>query len=232
MNYFSAQIIIIAGNGAGEDAFWIQILMLAVLGFAVGVGSFFKTRSKKLKEQRRYYLEDIRNSQGRFNRRMKAPKEVKHRWLGVFPELLQSRVIAEGVRVADKTRSGKRTNKPGRRTEKDLDSGMELLEPDFLLGIIKNTKSNDEKDVMMRKLGFNELVRRGQLCAASGNTLKVYAVDDGNLYGKDIQCEAMKELAERTGPVSDSSDESDYGFEPKEVSRDSGVKDASTARCS
>ncbi len=247
MNYFSAQIIIVAGNGAGEDAFWIQILMLAVLGFAVGVGSFFKTRSKKLpasprgaKEQRQYYLEDIRNSQSWYYRRIKALRELRNnllrrvrstvRWLGVFPKALKPKAITQGrlfnFRFANKARPGERQNKPGKRTEKDLDSGMELLELNFLLGIIENTKGDDAKDVMMRKLGFNELVRRGQLYAVSGKTLKVYAIDAGNLYGKDIQCEAMKELAERTGPVSD------YSFEPKEISRSSGVKETSTIRCS
>jgi len=230
MNYFSAQMNIIAGNGAGEDALWIQILMLAVLASAVGIGSLIKTRSKKLKEQRQYYLEDIRNSQGRSYRWIKALKELRDKWLGVFSKALRPKEVTQGrlfnFRFAGKARPGKRKNKPGGRTEKDLDSGMELLELDFLLGIIKNTKGNDKKDVMMRKLGFNELVRRGQLCAASGSTLRIYAIDDGNLYGKDIQCEAMKELAEGTGPVSD------YGFEVKEISSDSGVKETSAARSS
>jgi hypothetical protein len=29
--------------------------------------------------------------------------------------------------------------------------------------------------------------------------LKVYATDKRRLYGKDIQCEALRELAQRTG---------------------------------
>ena len=82
---------------------------------------------------------------------------------------------------------------------KDLHSGMELLELDFLLSIVENTKGDDKNDVTMRKLNFNELLRREELNEADSNALKVYAINEGNLYGKDIQCEAMKELTKRTG---------------------------------
>lgn len=82
--------------------------------------------------------------------------------------------------------------------ERDLTSGMEVLELDFLLGVVENTRGDDKNDVMMRKLVFNELFRRQQLDAVDSSALKVYAVDDANLYGKDIQCEAMKKLTERT----------------------------------
>lgn len=80
----------------------------------------------------------------------------------------------------------------------DLHSGMELLEPDFLLGIIENTNSNDKNDVTMRKLTFNEMLRREKQSQIDSSSLKVYAMNQGNLYGKDIQCEAMKELSRRT----------------------------------
>ncbi len=82
--------------------------------------------------------------------------------------------------------------------EKDLASGMEMLELDFLLGVIENTRGDDKNDVMMRKFAFNELHRREQLDTVDSNALKVYAINKGNLYGKDIQCEAMKKLTERT----------------------------------
>jgi len=81
---------------------------------------------------------------------------------------------------------------------RDLAGGMEMLELDFLLSIIENTRGDDKNDVMMRKLNFNELLRREQLNEIDSNSLKVYAVDEGNLYGKDIQCQAMKELTVRT----------------------------------
>jgi len=82
--------------------------------------------------------------------------------------------------------------------EADLNSGMELLELDFLLGIIENTKGDDRNDVTMRKLNFNELLRRNKQDQIDSAVLKVYALNIGNLYGKDIQCEAMKELTKRT----------------------------------
>ncbi len=81
---------------------------------------------------------------------------------------------------------------------RDLAGGMEMLELDFLLSVVENTRGDDKNDVMMRKLNFNELLRREQLNEIDSNALKVYVVDEGNLYGKDIQCQAMKELTVRT----------------------------------
>ena len=82
--------------------------------------------------------------------------------------------------------------------ERDLASGMEMLELDFLLGVIEKTKGDDKNDVTMRKLSFNELLRREQQKQIGSDALTVYAIDEDNLYGKDIQCEAMKELTKRT----------------------------------
>ncbi len=85
-------------------------------------------------------------------------------------------------------------------TEKnrDLQGGMELLEVDFLLSIVENTKGNAQNDVTMRKLNFNEVLRREKLSKVNSKVLTVYAINRGNLYGKDIQCKAMEELTERT----------------------------------
>jgi hypothetical protein len=82
--------------------------------------------------------------------------------------------------------------------DRDLGSGMEMLEMDFLLSVVENTKGDDKNDVTMRKLVFNELIRREELDAIDSTALKVYTVDEDRLYGKDIQCEAMKKLTERT----------------------------------
>ena len=81
---------------------------------------------------------------------------------------------------------------------KDLQSGMEMLELDFLLSIVENTDGNDPNDVTMRKLNFYELLRRQQLNAIDSNALKVYAVNEHNLYDKTIQCRALNVLTERT----------------------------------
>ncbi len=85
-----------------------------------------------------------------------------------------------------------------RRSEKDLAGGMEMLDLDFLLSIVENTEGNDKNDVAMRRLTFDELLRREQQDTVDSNSLKVYAINEGELYGKVIQCEAMKVLTERT----------------------------------
>jgi len=81
---------------------------------------------------------------------------------------------------------------------KDLNGGMEMLELDFLLGVIEETKSGDSNDVTMRKLGFKEVLRRDKQNQIDSGALAVYVVNQGELYGKNIQCEAMKELTKRT----------------------------------
>jgi len=93
---------------------------------------------------------------------------------------------------------------PGK--DRDLGSGMEMLELDFLLSVVEYTKGHDKNDVTMRKLVFNELIRREQVDTIDSNALKVYTIDETNLYGKDIQCEAMKKLTDRTPRKSKESD--------------------------
>ncbi|MHC4462846.1 MAG: hypothetical protein ACYS6W_03840 [Planctomycetota bacterium] len=101
-------------------------------------------------------------------------------------------------KVVEMRSSGKGDEKSRDERGKDLHSGMELLELDFLLSIVENTKGDDNNDVTMRKLNFTELLRRDQLNEADSHSLAVYAINEGNLYGKDIQCEAMKQLTTRT----------------------------------
>ena len=132
----------------------------------------------------------------------KILKELKYKRPRFFSKAAQQKAIIEQP-VLDFDAPGKagqvKTKKElARERKKDLRSGMELLELSFLLSIVENTKGNDEKDVIIRKLNFKELLRRGKLNEADSNALKVYAINEGNLYGKDIQCEAMKNLAERT----------------------------------
>jgi len=85
-----------------------------------------------------------------------------------------------------------------RNRDKDLAGGMEILDLDFLLNVVESTEGEDKNDVAMRRLTFDELLRRDQLDTIDSNALKVYAINDGSLYGKVIQCEAMKVLTERT----------------------------------
>ena len=92
-------------------------------------------------------------------------------------------------------------NKPATKKNKNLHSGMDLLELDFLLSIIENTDGNDQNDLTMRKLNFKEVVKRKKLSQVKSRTLTIYGIDQGDRYGKDIQCKAMQELAKRTSQM-------------------------------
>jgi len=197
------QIILAVSNSDGEDAFWTQMLVLVVLVASWGVYSLVKTRAKPSGEQRQGY-DDGSGSRGtQLRRRNKVLGGLKERGLGVFSKLAQSKAVIEkpvfDFGAGNITSEGKLKSELAGGRGKDLAGGMEMLEQDFLVGVVEETKDKDKNDVMMRKLCFNELLRRGQLKAADSKSLKVYAKNEGNFYGKDIQCEAMKELAERTG---------------------------------
>ncbi len=81
---------------------------------------------------------------------------------------------------------------------RNLAGGMEMLELEFLLGVIERTDGANKTDVEMRKLSFNEILRRGQQTEIDSGVLSLYAVDGSGLYGKGIQCAAMQELTRRT----------------------------------
>jgi len=106
--------------------------------------------------------------------------------------------VVELHQSAEAAGQEKPEGEPATERNRDLQGGMELLELDFLLSIVENTKGNDQNDVTMRKLNFNEVLRRGKQDQIDSHALTVYAVNAGDLYGKDIQCEATKELAKRT----------------------------------
>ena len=94
--------------------------------------------------------------------------------------------------------AGEVTMEKKTRNARNLAGGMDLLEMDFLLGVIENTDGDDKNDVAMRRLSFNEVLRRNQQSEIDSASMTVYAVDEKDLYGKDIQCAAMKELTRRT----------------------------------
>jgi len=94
--------------------------------------------------------------------------------------------------------SGKASGANRMSKERDLAGGMDMLELNFLLGVIESTAGADKNDVTMRRLSFNEVLRRDKQNEIDSKALTVYAVDADKLYGKDIQCEAMKELTRRT----------------------------------
>ncbi len=87
---------------------------------------------------------------------------------------------------------------PAKTANKNMAGGMEMLQLEFLVGVIDSTQGNEANDVTMRKLAFDDVLRRNKQNAISSEALTVYAVDGDDLYGKDLQCAAMKELTTRT----------------------------------
>jgi len=193
MNFFLGQITLLAGNNDDESTLWMQMLVLVVLASLVWVGGLIKTRTKRVKDQQRYYTADRRPAASRVHQAGKLLRELKDKCADIFLKVAKPKAVVEEPMFDFGSR-----DITGRENPKDLAGGMEMLEQDFLVSIVEKTQGNDKNDVMLRKLGFNELVRRGELKAADSKSLKAYAINQGSLYDKRIQCEALKELAERT----------------------------------
>ena len=85
-----------------------------------------------------------------------------------------------------------------RKRGRDVSSGMDLLDLDFMLDMVENVETSEPTDIQMRKLIFAEILRTERLHELDSSALKAYAVNEGGLFEKDVQCEAMKELTERT----------------------------------
>ncbi|MHC4792167.1 MAG: hypothetical protein ACYS8Y_12185 [Planctomycetota bacterium] len=198
MYYLLVQIILTASNSDGEETIWIQMLVLAILASLLGVGSIIKTRAKQFSGQGRDYGGAAGGGHVRGGWQNKTLKELKDKGLSIFSKTAKATVAEPAFDFAAGAigREVKVRNKPVKK--KDLAGGMEMLELDFLVKVVEETKDKGKNDVMMQKLSFNELLRRGELKEADSKALKIYAKNEDNLYGKVIQCEAMKELAKRT----------------------------------
>jgi len=205
MNYFLIQAILIAEIGDGESSFWSQILVLLVLAAMWGLYSLVKTKRDDFNDEQGF-SEEAGSYRAKARRRFGLAGKLIVRYKDIIQKqtakTLKARIDLPsplpGSLFDPEGDKGKRKEKAATGRSKDLGSGMELLEPGFLLSIVEDTKGNEKNDVTMRKMNFNELLRRGELDQVNSKSLKVYAVNRGNLYGKDIQCEAMRELSERT----------------------------------
>ncbi|UCC21883.1 MAG: hypothetical protein JSW23_08720 [Planctomycetota bacterium] len=201
MSHYLAQTIIIASNSEGEETFWTQMLVLVVLAALFGISSLVKTRSNKLRALKEGHTADEDEQHGWQRWPNKAFTALKEKSIGISLKTSQLKAISR-ERVFASNAAGTTIREKSKiiRTEgKDLGSGMEVLELDFLVDIVENTESRDQNDVTMRKLSFNELLRRKQLKAADSKALRDYALNEDDIYGKNIQCEAIRELAKRTG---------------------------------
>jgi hypothetical protein len=211
MDYYLIQAILIAGTGDDESTFWIQILVFLLLAVSWGVYSLVKNRQNEFEDQQENLAEEAGTHHAKHRWRLRLSRKDIALCKGIaekcttktqdmrvhIPSLLQEPMGDFDSR--DTASQEKPESEPAEKQSKDLHGGMELLEPGFLLSIVENTEDGDQNDLIMRKLNFNELLRRKKLDQVNSKALKVYAINRGNLYGKDIQCEAMRELAERTG---------------------------------
>ena len=175
------------------------MLVLVILVALLGIGSLIKTRANKFKDQQQDYPAGARSPHTQHRWQIKPLRELKKNRLGILTAQSKA-TIKEPVLFDTPDAAGRERPKgeAARERGRDLAGGMEMLKLDFLLSVVENAEGDDKNDVMMRKLNFNELLRREQLNEIDSNALKVYVVDEGNLYGKDIQCQAMKELTVRT----------------------------------
>ncbi|MDD5327745.1 MAG: hypothetical protein PHY02_08030 [Phycisphaerae bacterium] len=183
MNVLLTQTILAAHGSDGDETIWVQILVLVIVAASFAIFSLVNAKAHKLKGHNQHPSQNHKH-------------QIKP---GFGAHRLSFSAPAAGRSLDKRKPVSKVFEGPGREREKDLHSGMELLGQDFLLKVIENANGDsDEKDVTMRKLNFKELSRRGKLDQIDSKALREYAVNKGNLYGKDIQFEAMKALAERT----------------------------------
>jgi hypothetical protein len=210
MNYFLIQATLIAGIGDEESTFWIQILVFVLLGASWGVYNLVKKRQDEFKDEHEAFAEERVPGVARGRRRLGLAgrvvslcKDAAQKYAAKIqvkrihiPKLIKEPIF--NIKRPERAIWKMLEKEPATKKHKDLHSGMEILELDFLLSIVEDTESNDENDIIMRKLYFNELIRRRKLNQVNSKVLKVYAINRDSLYGKDIQCESIRQLAERT----------------------------------
>jgi hypothetical protein len=179
--------IVYLAAGDNEEGFWVQLLVIVVLAAGAGVYSIAKSRARRpvggaLKEL--------------YSRLTSAAKSAVGRRPVRFAELqkTEDKYPSSVIRPVSSFEAAQPSAK-GR----DLKSGMELLAKGFLVGVVEQTDAIDQLDIAMRRLCFAELVRRGELTAVASDALKVYTLDEYGFFDKSIRCEAMVELAGRTG---------------------------------
>ncbi len=210
MNGFLIQTILAAGNSNGEKNFWIQILVFLIVVVAWGLYSLVKRKPGQLRGHSQKLTTRTSTGHLQSHRQLHlSHKRITHLKNAVQKYAAKAKDIPLHIRktskesmlnldTAETAGRGKLKNEPAGQRRADLTSGMELLELDFLLSVVTNTAGDDKNNITMSKLSFNELVRRAELNRVSSGTLKVYAINQGALYDKNIQCEAIRELSRRT----------------------------------
>jgi hypothetical protein len=198
MGTFLIQAVVAAYSNDGETI-WVTMLVLAVIVAGAGVWSFVKKKPAGLDEQQDDYPYYSSPSQAGRNKQkwplqqQEAIETSKNRFAVASVTKSSSDLEPATAKI---TLSRKRDAADRKQT--DRRGGMELLGLDFLLSVVSDTEHNGSTDVTMHELIFKELIRRQKVSEIESKVLKEYALNKGSLYPKDIQCEAIKELALRT----------------------------------
>ena len=206
MSYHFINVILAAGPDEPEKTIWMQILIVVILAASWGVYAFIKNKPDNLNDNEQNFEDAGPDYPSSYRRHLRPRKNFASRSGKHIAEIkdihIDSSTTPKSTLVSfdnDLTTGLKRVNqKTAVKRKRDTKSGMELLERNSLLNIVHNTKGDDQHDITMRTLAFNELLRRENQKYIFSNVLTVYAVNRDKLYGKDIQCAAIKELAQRT----------------------------------
>jgi hypothetical protein len=174
--------IIIAQRSGGDDTFWVQLLVIVVLAAGVGIYSLVRKKTHKGEEQEDYTSYPSRAGGQRqwrwkIQSSHKGPDEMKTTFGASLPKTQQAGNST--VQVRKQRVFGFASDEKGRDLQEDM-------------------SSDEVSDVTMRKLSFEEILRRDRLNRVSSKVLKIYAKDEQGFYGSQIQCEAMKQLSQRT----------------------------------
>lgn len=183
----------------------MQMLVFVVLAASWGIYSLFKKKPENSKGRRKNFVDNSRRRPTKIHLAFQSLHQHLTPRNGITQKYQTKKQSIEPhtprpTEEATFDTSERLRKVDGLAKEKggDLNSGMELLDLNFLLNTVENSKDDEENNVTVRKLAFNELLRRKKQNQIDSKALGVYVVNQGNLYDKSIQSEAMKELAKRT----------------------------------
>ncbi|MBN1457864.1 MAG: hypothetical protein JW912_08430 [Sedimentisphaerales bacterium] len=141
---------------------------------------------------------NIDNEDNNSSQEMKMAAKTVGRVRSLIQKRNDNIVSRQPLNSNNNNNNSESSNTPPAKRQEDVYSGLELLDTDFLLSIIEDLQEDEENDVTMRKICFNEMLRRDLRNHIDSQALEVYAVDSNRSYGKEIQSQAMMELAQRT----------------------------------
>lgn len=182
---YIVQTMLASGTGDGNQTFWMVMLMIVLLSSGIGLWTLVRRKAGGTNSQDESSDYSVA-FQTATNQHTKAD----------FPQESFGNSAPEIARAAKLFNHPSKN--PSRRKLADLESGLELLEQPFLAGVVSNTGGRSKLDIQMRKIAFMELARREKLGDIASKVLKVYAKNQENLFGKTIQCQAIRQLSVRT----------------------------------